>query len=923
MGDYKLFIMRTLVLILILFLTLNFGFSQINSAAETRARQELSRRGLDEEAVRERLAQKGIDLNNIDVNDPQALLVAEKSLREVLDEMEKEQISGGIPDNPYKKDTIPVSQEAAKELARQSEEVTDALEEGSTLEEAVSETLIDNQVSALPNATIYGQEIFRTQSLKLYRKSQDVKPPETYVLGVGDIVGISIWGNSEESLIFEINQDGYIKPDGIPRIYLKGIKFGEAKTLLKNRFSNYYSFRDNEFEASLNFSRTINISVVGEVFNYGSFNIPAINTAFNALVAAGGPNNVGSVRNISLYRGGNPEKKIDIYKYLKTPGIQQDFYLEENDIIYVPVAEKLINIKGAIIRPFIYELLPNENLFELINYAGGMRANALLQNIEVKRFENDEERIINLNLNDLMLRNENFALKNGDVVTINSISENYDNIVIINGAVEVDGEFAFSQGLTIKGLFNRTKLRDNALTELVYIKRLNEDKKTVKYLSVNLQSILNGEDPDVILQPKDVITVLSKEIFIEPKNVSVTGAVKRPITMEYDTDGNMTIRELVFLAGGLRKDAANFGYITRKNPNNPAEIEYIRIDLDDALSETPNNATYILEPDDELNIFSNLTFTDEFDVLIAGEVRNPGNFKYDESLTLKDLIILAGGLQFKAAKNRIDIYRVDLSDEKQSKIIAANLELDEELNVKGFDEFRLQPFDKVYVRTAPEFETQKNVSIFGEVKYPGQYAIIQENERILDIINRAGGLTSEAFLEGITIYRGLDGVGGIVIDVKEILDNPRSNHNIILLEGDVIQIPKERDLVSITGFTKSYDLYQTDLIPEGKVSVPFEKGKNAMYYVRKYAGGVNENGDRKNITVQYPNGRQAVTRNYFLFKKYPAVEKGSVVFVGPKEEKEDKRTNNEERVDWGVVLSNAMAQATSVLTLLLLAQRLN
>ena len=168
----------------------------------------------------------------------------------------------------------------------------------SDIEETIAEEIVEEKNELAPSP-IFGQHIFRNKSIKLYRQSQDVKPPDSYVLGTGDIIAISIWGASQTADIFEINKSGFISPSAMPRIYLKGISLGKAKELLFQRYSQFYRFRKEEFEVSVNYSRTITVNIVGEVINFGSFTIPATNTAFNALVASGGPSDIGSVREIS------------------------------------------------------------------------------------------------------------------------------------------------------------------------------------------------------------------------------------------------------------------------------------------------------------------------------------------------------------------------------------------------------------------------------------------------------------------------------------------------------------------------------------------------------------------------------------------------------------------------------------------------
>lgn len=900
---------------------------------EEQAKQELQDRGINDEEVQARLLARGIDVNNIDINNPQAVFDLEKNVKEILAELEEEErevkeaeaakelLNKEVSNEPSEEEGL--SEEEANLLAKSGEEISDAVEDGSTVEEAISEQLNDAQNDVLPDAVTYGQSIFRSQNIKLYRQSKDIKPPASYVLGVGDIISVSIWGYSEEDLVFEVNEDGYIKPYKIPRIYVKGIKLGEVKELLKKRFSNYYRFNDDQFEVALNYGRTINVSIVGSVYNFGSFNIPAINTAFNALVAAGGPSNIGSVRNIKLKRDGEEDKNIDVYKYLLDPSMARDFYLQEQDIIFVPVADKLIHINGAIIRPAQYELKQNEDLVELIKYAGGLKANASLQNIQITRFENNKEKIIDVNLGDVIRTNKDFKLKNGDKITVFEIPEVYKNFVTLGGAVAIPGEYAIEKGTTIKQLLSRTELNDDAYLDMAYLKRTNTDLKTNTFERINLQSILeDSRHPDnLVLQNKDELVIYSKSRFVDNKSFSIQGNVREPGEIAYDFSKNLKLSDAVLMAGGLKQYSTDFAYLKRKDNDNPTGINYLRVDIKEAVQNPNSPANIEIQAFDSLVVYNKLEYEDLFTVEVKGNVRNPGEYQYSSSLTVNDVITLSGGLTFNASRKRIDLYRLDIKDEQETRTLAANLEIDEN-NMPISGSFELQPFDMIVIRPAPEYEGIKTVTISGEVKYPGTYAIIKDNEKISSIIERAGGLTNEAFLPGGKILRSEGELGYISLDMQKALDRNDSEQNIIVKNGDKLQIPKNQSLITILGAVKSYEVYNKEIVNQGKIVIPFEKGKDAKYYIDNYAGGLRDTADKDNITVTAANGRVTKTERVLFWRKYPKVEQGATInafFKAPEKEKKE----NESNTDWSQILTDTVAQATSVLTLLLLVNRID
>ena len=890
---------------------------------EAQVRAELKRRGLEEDVVRKKLLDRGIDIDKVDPSNPAEVIKLQAALEEVQKEIEAEAAKATEAAAQKAADTA-VEKTLNQTAKTSAEEIQDAVQEGTPLKEAISEELIDQQEEIKPT-TLYGQQIFRNKSIKVYRQAEDIIAPDSYVLGAGDIVSINIWGPSQETATYTINKSGFIQPSNMPRINLKGIAFGKAKQLLMKRFDQYYRFSPEEFEVTLNYSRTITVNILGEAMNYGSFTLPAINTAFNALVAAGGPTEIGSVRNIALRRNGQ-SKRLDIYKFmLEDPTVQYDFYLEENDIIFIPVAERIVNIKGAVKRPFRYELIKGEELKKLIEYAGGFKANAYQTNLQVKRFIDDKEKIIDVNFRDLQKTGRDFTLLPGDEIIVGIIPKPYKNFAEINGAILNKGKYEITNGMRVADLVKKGVLDEDARMDVAFLLRINPDS-TITYQKISIEKALkNPQSKDnLVLQPRDILRVLSLTNYADKATISIEGAVRNPSVHAFDLEGNLRVDDAITLAGGLQDEAIDFAYIKRTDPKNRKQKEYLRIDLKNALS-NPNSSDNIkLKPFDKLVVYSYKEFLDDAFVKVEGAVRKPGEFQYDKSLTLKDALTLSGGLKLEAARSRIDISRVQISGDQNTKTIVATLGVDENYNIiEGGDNFQLEPYDQIYVRSAPEFEFQQNIKITGEIKYPGTYPLTSDNEKILSLIKRAGGLTKEAFPLGATLYRPKDGVGYIVMGLDEVLKTPNSKFNYILKEGDIIHIPKQKDFVTIKGATRAAELYTDAITRSGKINVPYHIGKSAKFYINEYAAGVGEDGRRRLITVEHPNGELKKTKNFLFFKTYPKVRKGSVITVGriPKKQKEKKKER--EDIDWGRVLADSLAQATAILSLILLVQRVN
>ena len=335
----------------------------------------------------------------------------------------------------------------------------------------------------------------------------------------------------------------------------------------------------------------------------------------------------------------------------------------------------------------------------------------------------------------------------------------------------------------------------------------------------------------------------------------------------------------------------------------------------------------VLKPIDELRILSKSSFADKANISVIGAVRTPGQYEYDYTLSLKDALTLAGGLKMEASASRIEIARVIIKDDKPTQTVISQVTVDRDLNsmTGNNDALRLMPYDQIIVRTVPEFSFQKNVSFDGEIKYPGTYAIIQRNETVVDVINRAGGLTVESFVEGATLYRSEANVGYLIIKLDEALKDPKSPFNYILKEGDLLTIPKIKDFVSLRGAIRSNELYTADVLAAGKLNVPFVPNKRALYYVNKYAAGVSKDGSRSDITLLHPNGELGRTKDFFLFKIYPKVRKGDIVTVGykPVKSETDKDGKKKEDIDWAKTTEKALASVTTVLSLILLIKAVN
>lgn len=872
---------------------------------EDQARVMLADRGIPEDTLRTRLIRKGYDPDNIA---PDQLGSFQEVIIQTVKEIESD---------------MAAREDSKKNKASEKVKETPPAE-------LVKPEPIEPPKPTPPDTTppkIYGQEIFRNNSITVYQKAGDLAAPETYILGSGDKIGVIGFGRSQFEQILEIDEDGFvIAGERLPKILLKGVRLGDAKELLFQRFSQNYIINRGEFQVTLNKSRNMTINVFGEAKTTGSFTLPGINTAFNVISAAGGPTDIGSVRRIKVIRG-NKTIPLDVYEFMNDPGIVKDYFLQNNDYIHIPVAQKVITIKGAVVRPMTYELLDDENLAQLLTFAGGAKANAYLSSVQVTRYMNDGAIITNVNLKELVESGGDYVLFNGDVVEIKTIAGSAQNMVTIDGAVKYPGIYERREGMKVSDLLKESTIRPDARLDFAYLLHYQQDG-TYKYQRINIQEVLDNpsSSSNVVLRNLDMVQVMTLKDYVNQGTFSVIGAVNLPDTFAFNPDGRVRLEDAILLAGGLSNDASEFGYILRRDPTEPKKVEYLHLDIRESMDNPFSAANVIIESGDQINIFDKGGRRDEITVSIFGAVRNPGVFSYGEGMRLADLISLAGGFKFEADNDRIDIARSIFYGDDEIKISQSTVGLtrDFELYYERDTSVILAAFDHVFVRAIPDFELQRTVLVEGAVKYPGTYTLLQDKEKIYDVIERAGGLSGQAFPEGAKLYREGDGTGLVIIDLYDILQNNNIPSNITLRGGDVIQIPKSRELVTIEGNVNLDEAYSKGFLKDVKsVSVAYRGAKSARYYVNNFAAGVSETGTMNKLVVQYPDGRVQKTKKCLLvFNKHPKVSKGSTISVGAKKVK-PPRTPSDKKTDWGLILRDTLYQATAVLTLLILVDQLS
>lgn len=862
------------------------------------AQAELQKRGLNETEVRTRLLEEGIDVDNIS---PTEYANYQDRVMAILNRMQAEKAAA---------DTNP-----AAAATGGAETVTAAIDAPQSTngeaaaEQALQTALAENNVSATEGNDIYGHSLFTGKSLEVFRTTDGAQAPDTYVLGEGDEVHISIFGSSQTEIHQRIAADGSIQPAGSSKIFLKGMTMAQARKAIQSKLASHYSFREDQIAVTITTARTVQVSIYGEVGVQGGFTLSALNSVFNALAAAGGPLEMGSVREIQLSRGGK-NSKLDLYTYMTKPDAKVQYDIQNGDVLYVPVAQNIVSISGAVNRPMRYEMIKGEGLKELIQYAGGLVYNAYMDYVQVERFENGERKYLEFNLADVMSGKQKVDLRNGDAVRIQQSNVPMENYVAINGAVYYGGNYDLEGNSSLQALIEKVKPTYTAKTDFVFVERTKPDE-TVEILTVPFPGV--DGNPDFELQARDVVRVLEQSTYRDVDTISVNGQVREPFSRQFGLNDRMTVGQAIEYAGGLKPSVYPVAYIFRKDLENPAKMEYITISLDSDLDKE-------LQPGDQLNVYDNTTYTNAGEVRVNGAVKNPFGTTYDPSLTVHDLLTMAGGFEVGAAYDRVEVFRLNVSD-KKSSFDQITLEVDEDYNPKT--DFQLQPFDQIVVRMTPDFTTGRTVEINGRVKYPGVYLLDDNKTQLWEIIEKAGGLLDDADPYA-RVMRTHEGRGNIGVNLEKAKGNKKKlDSDLILMDGDVINITRQENIVIIREIGTRMGQYVPADFSAASKTIVYDGSHNAAWYVRHYAGGFQKVANKNGVTVTMPNNQtEGTKRGLFGIRRYPTVEPGGVVTVSIDREKREKLDTPKEKVNWSNTFNQSITTMTAVVSLVVLLKNI-
>lgn len=636
---------------------------------------------------------------------------------------------------------------------------------------------------------VFGRNIFNNQMLT-FQPNMNMATPTNYRLGAGDEVIIDVWGASQETFTETVSPDGVITIEGIGPCKIGGMSVGEATAYLRSRLGQFYS--GSSIQLSVGGTRSIQVQVMGEVNVPGTYTLSSLSSAFNALYAAGGINDIGTLRDIKVYREGRLISSIDVYDYLLNGNSRGDVRLNDNDIIVVGPYDALVNMRGKVKRPMFYEMKHDESLSTLLRYSGGFTGDAYKKSLRVIRKNGAEYSIHTVGEFDW----STFNVADGDSIFVDSVVARYSNMVEVRGAVFHEGMYQMDGNInTVRELVNAAEgLREDAFTARAVMHRQKEDL-TLEVLAVNIQGVMDGSVPDIPLRKNDVLYIPSKLDLQGEQTLIINGEVNYPGTYVYAD--NTSLEDLVLQAGGLTDAASTVKvdvYRRIENPQAMVDDENLTKTFTFALKDgfvIDGEPGFVLQPYDQVVVRKSPSYSEQKNVYVSGSVNFAGTYAMtNKNYRLSDLVSAAGGLSSLGYAKGARLERRMTEEERQQQEVslkAAQISLYEE-SLKSENKFDIARADSV-----------------------------------------------------LSLRLDMGNSFPVAIDLEEALKNPKGEQDIVLREGDRLIVPQYSSTVKISGDV---------MYP---ISMNYKKGESLNYYIKR-AGGYGDNARKSRVYAIYMNG---------------------------------------------------------------------
>jgi len=718
---------------------------------------------------------------------------------------------------------------------------------------------------------VFGSYLFGKQNLT-FEPNLNIPTPPYYVLGTYDEIIVDISGLYEANYRLKVNTEGFIRIPNIGPIKVGGITISEASKIIRNRLSAVYTGigGGTRVNVSLGSIRSIRVTVIGEAYKPGTYTLPSLATAFNALYACGGPGENGSMRDIKVIRRGKVIAEIDVYDYLMKGSLKNNVQLCDEDIIKVEPYRTRVKISGAVKRQGIFETLSGETMSDLINYAGGFTDIANTSAITVIRLKGKEKTVAEVT-GEIM---NSFKLESGDEVSVSGIYDKYNNRVTLAGAVYRPGVYSTDSCSTVRELIKKADgLRDDAYLGIAYITRQRAND-VPEIIGFNIGGIVCGKDSDISLKKDDYVKVEYLSDFTENKSVGVWGAVLTPGS--YKLIDKMTVKDLISMAHGFTEQASTDSIeLVRiiKDPikllTSPEKSMVFKIAMDKNLDIKNNGNDMTLESGDQV-IVRNISGYEPIRVArIEGEIVTPGNYNITEKTErISSLVRRAGGFTEYAYPDGAYLIRKESATGIERKLNDIATE-----NIKK---------ELISQTTAKLNATALGAQGMSVKSYSKADSVRQE-------------------LSGSEVIKSLSDNESLVgIDLGKIIANPGSDNDLYLEDGDEIYVPQKLQTIRVMGSV----LFPT--------YVRYRGGMTLKGYVNR-AGGFSDRANKNHAFVLYANGTVKSVKRVFWIRNYPSVTPGSKIIVPGKPIEIKEKMTTAETVSMISALITAAALIVSIL----------
>lgn len=664
------------------------------------------------------------------------------------------------------------------------------------LDEFVPDTaaLLNKLMADKVKRKVFGRNIFNNKNLS-FEPNMNIATPQNYRLGPGDAVFIDVYGASQKTIESTVSPDGYVTIENYGPVQVSGLTVSQANAKLRSTLGSRYS--SSQIKLTVGETRSIMVNVMGEVKAPGTYTLSAFATVFHALYMAGGTNDLGTLRNIKVYRNNRLVSVVDIYDYMLNGKLTGNVRLADNDVIVVGPYDCLVNITGKVKRPMWYEMKKNESVGSVLKYAGGFTGDAYTKSVRVIRKTGKEYSVYNVDEFDM----SSFHISDEDSISVDSILPRFSNMVEIKGAVFRPGMYQVGDDInSVRTLIEHAEgLKEEAFTARAVMHRMKKDR-TLEVVPVDVEGILSGKVADVPMQPNDVLFIPTKQEMMEERTLTIHGEVNYPGIYKYAS--NETLEDFVLQAGGLKNSASTVKVDVARRVTNPKALTNDSIiartytfSLKDGFV-IDGKPGFVLMPFDEVYVRKSPGFYKQQNITVDGEVMFSGTYTLSKKeQRLSDIIKAAGGINDRGyAAGATLVRRINESERKR---------------LEAAKKMALEQYETVAAEEAAR---------------TGQKMDLTNSERIKKF--------------------QIEDTYSVGIELDKALANPGSDADIVLREGDRIVVPQYTGTVKINGEV---------MYPN---TVGYVKGKKASYYIDQ-AGGFSNKAKKRQSYIIYMNGTVA------------------------------------------------------------------